>query len=426
MAEILSDFLEFLQNSPTSWHAAAEISNRLIQHDYTQIDEDQRWNLSAGGKYFVQRGGALIAFSLPEKTPKRAVIAASHTDSPSLKIKPHAEFRSHNMNLFRVDAYGGPLLSTWFDRDLAIAGQIYVDDGKQLSRHLIYADDHQVTIPSLAIHLAEKKEGVPKQYLDKQEHLCPLVGISEKEKNSLEKILKSHVKYQELLASDLYLVPTQPPAFLGAEEDLIAAYRLDNLSSAHASLTGLLHASDPKNQTIQVAIFWNHEEIGSDTREGACSPFLDETLKRISLSFSLDEEDFIRLKTSSICLSIDVSHCYHPSYPKRYDTQDHPLFGHGMILKHSSNLRYATTAHSAAAVAYLCKKHKIAYQDSAGHSEIRGGTTVGPITASTMGITTVDLGVPLLAMHSTRELVASKDHLGLCQFIKIAFEELTL
>ena len=170
MIDVLDDFFNFLQYSPSPWHATEQIANRLIQHDYTSLLEEERWTVKLGGKYFVQRGGALIAFSVPKKTPSRAIIAASHTDSPCLKIKPHAEFRSHNMNLFRVEAYGGPQLSTWFDRDLSLAGQVYVHDGKKIVQHLIYAEDHPMTIPSLAIHLQEKNEnGTPKQYIDKQE-----------------------------------------------------------------------------------------------------------------------------------------------------------------------------------------------------------------------------------------------------------------
>lgn len=425
MIDALDDFFNFLQKSPSPWHATEQIANRLVKQEYTALKEEERWTIKLGSKYFIQRGGALIAFSIPQKKPSRALICASHTDSPCLKIKPHAEFRSHNMNLFKVDAYGGPSLNTWYDRDLAIAGQIYVNTGKAIAQHLIYAEDHPMTIPSLAIHLQEKNdEGKPKQYIDKQEHLCPLIGLSEKGGNSLETILKSHVKYSSLLSSDLYLVPTQPPALLGSCGEFIAAYRLDNLSSAHASLMGLLDVERQQQDVMNIAVFWNNEEIGSDSREGAASPFLEETLKRICLLLKMDEEDFFRLKSSSLCLSIDVGHSFHPNFPKRYDSEDHPLFGHGFLIKHHASLRYATTAHSTAAIINLCQKHKLPYQETAGHSEVRGGTTVGPITASATGITTVDIGPALLGMHSTRELISAQDHISLCKFLKIAFEEL--
>lgn len=421
----IRNFLTFLKNAPTPWHTTFELSEGLKDNGFSQLEETSSWDFGKGKKFFVKRGGALIAFHLPKKKPVRATIAASHTDSPCLKIKPHPQFRSHNMNLFRIDSYGGPLLSTWFDRDLAIAGQIYSLKQGSLCSDLVYCKKTQVTIPSLAIHLQEKKEGTPKQYLDKQEHLCPLLGLSEKEEDSLEKILKAHLKVKEILASDLYLVPTQDPSILGTSSDLIAGYRIDNLSSVYACYDALILANQ-QDETLCMSVFWNHEEIGSDTLEGAGSPFLEEVLRRICLYFDTNEETYFRMKANSICISLDVAHAFHPNFSKRYDSEDHPLFGKGMIIKHSSNLRYATTAKLCASVKALCKKRKIPFQESALHSEVKGGTTVGPIAATVLGIETIDIGAPLLAMHSTRELLCEKDQESLHQFLKVAFEELKL
>lgn len=423
MDPLLEDFITFIQNSPTPWHTVEALKERLESHGFSQIQETSRFAFHHSKKFFIIRGGALIAFHLPKKQPKKALISACHTDSPCLKIKPHAQFRSHNMQLFRVDSYGGPLLSTWFDRDLALSGQVFVKQGKHVVKHLIHIKDRQVTIPSLAIHLQEKSDGMPKQYLDKQDHLCPLVGLCEKEENSLEILLKSCVDFDVLLSSDLYLVPTQAPSILGTSQDLLASYRLDNLSSAHACLMGLIDA-EPTESTIQMAVFWNHEEIGSDTREGASSTFLEETLKRICLALNFDEEEYFTLKAASACLSVDVAHSFHPNFSSRYDAQDHPLFNKGLIIKHQASMRYATEAELTASVKMLCKNHKIAYQESAGHSEVRGGTTVGPISSTGLGILTLDLGAPLLAMHSTRELIALKDQLNLTQFLLHANQEL--
>ncbi|MBM3191759.1 MAG: M18 family aminopeptidase, partial [Chlamydiae bacterium] len=359
MVDILKDFFQFLKQAPSPWHAAHEGVQRLKKAGFHPLEEESHWHLQAEGKYFVQRGGSFIAFTLPKKAPSQALVAASHTDSPCLKIKPHAEFRSHTMNLFRVEAYGGPLLSTWFDRDLALAGQVYVDTGKALEGHLLFAQDYPMTIPSLAIHLQEKKEGVPIQYLNKQEHLCPLIGLSEKEQNSLETILKSHIKYSSLLGFDLYLVPTQAPSFLGASQEFIASYRLDNLSTSHSILMGLTQAKASPKDTLRMAVFWNHEEIGSHSREGAASPFLEEVIKRICLALHITEEDFLRLKHQSLCLSLDVAHGFHPNFKDRYDPQDHPLLGGGLIIKQNANLLYASTAHSTAVITKLCKENKI-------------------------------------------------------------------
>lgn len=424
MDPILKDFIAFIQEAPTPWHTVEAIKQRLEDAGYVALEEKARWSLVSSKKLYVIRGGALIAFHLPEKQPRKALISASHTDSPSLKIKPHAQFRSHNMQLFRVEAYGGPLLSTWFDRDCALAGQIFVKEGKNLKRHLITTQQH-VTIPSLAIHLQEKNDGTPRQYLDKQDHVCPLIGLCDKEENSLERLLQSSVSYDTLLGADLYLVPTQAPSIIGTSNDLLASYRLDNLSSAHACLVGLLQAESSED-TIHMAAFWNHEEIGSDTREGAGSPFLEETLKRLCLALNFDEEEYFALKAGSMCLSVDVAHCFHPNFASRYDAQDHPLFNHGLIIKHHAGMRYATEAELTARVKMLCKQHKLPYQESAGHSEVRGGSTVGPIASTGLGLLTIDIGAPLLAMHSTRELIALSDQLSLTHFIQHAYEELTV
>lgn len=424
MTEVIEDFFQFLIESPTAWHATSQIATRLIDQDFIHLKEEEKWHLQLGKKYFVERGGALIAFCLPSHLPTSSIICATHTDSPCLKIKPQSEFRSHNMNLLRVEAYGGPQLSTWYDRDLAIAGQVYVEEDGNIKKHLVYAKDHPFSIPSLAIHLQEKHESTPKQYIDKQEHLCPLVSLSEKEKDSLHKILSSYLHYEKLLGADLYLVPIQPPAFLGISKELIAAYRLDNLTSAHATLTGFLNVSKPSKSAIHITAFWNNEETGSQSNEGAGSPFLEDILKRICFCLKMDEEDFIRLKSTSLCLSIDVGHTFHPNFAKRYDTTNHPLFNHGILIKQHANLSYASTAQSVAAITHLCEHHKIPFQHSVNHSEIRSGSTVGPIMATTLGIATVDIGPALLAMHSTRELMATKDHLTLCKFVELIFETL--
>ncbi len=419
----LEDFINFIQESPTPWHTVEALKKRLLSHGFYELQETSRFSFNSSKKFFIVRGGALIAFQLPKKQPKQAIITASHTDSPCLKIKPHAQFRSHNMQLFRVDSYGGPLLSTWFDRDLAISGQVFVKNGKHVVKHLIHTEKKQVTIPSLAIHLQEKSEGVPRQYLDRQDHLCPLIGLCEKEETSLDVLLRSCIDYDMLLSADLYLVPTQPPAVLGTSQDLLASYWLDNLSSAHACMQGLLEA-EAVESTIQLSVFWNHEEIGSDTREGASSTFLEETLKRICLALNFNEEEYFALKAGSMCLSVDVAHCFHPNFASRYDGQDHPLFNKGLIIKHQASMRYATEAQMTADVKMLCENHKISFQESSGHSEVRGGTTVGPISSTGLGILTLDLGAPLLAMHSTRELIALSDQLSLTKFLVNANVEL--
>ncbi len=422
MTDHLKDFFKFLEASPTPWHATEEIIGRLKKNKFEELKENTTWKIKAEGKYFIQRGGAITAFIMPKEHPTSLTLGAAHTDSPCLKIKPHAQFRDHNMNLFRVEAYGGPTLSTWYDRNLAIAGLVIAEDQKgSVKEHLVYAKDTPLIIPSLAIHLSERTDGKPKAYLDKQEHLCPLVGLSSKETKVLETTLKKHISFKKIYSHDLFLVPIEPPSYVGQNLELIASYRLDNLSSTHAVLTGLLSNLSPTTKTLKMATFWNHEEVGSKTSEGAASPFFEDCLKRICISSKMTEEAFYKLKSNSICLSLDVSHCYHPNFKSRYDQQDHPLFESGPIIKLSSNMRYASDAKTSSFIAKICSDHKIPYQMSSSHSEIACGSTIGPVFSSATGIATVDLGTPLLAMHSTRELISAKDHLHSIQLLTRVF-----
>ena len=368
--------------------------------------------------------GHSLLLSLRKIPQKAGIFLGSHTDSPSLRIKPHAEFSSENMNLFRVDSYGGPSLYSWLDKELAVTGVAYTSNGKAPSPSLIYDKDHPVFIPSLAIHLQDRANGKPlKHYIDRQEHMCPIVSLNGKEKGSIEKIIKRFASYKSLLSFDLYLVPTQAPGFIGDKKELFCGYRIDNLSSAHAMVIALEKAT-PKKDSLQMGIFYNHEEIGSNTNEGAAGKLVHDTLQRICDSYEISFEDYALLKNNSLMISIDVSHAFHPNFSKKHDPQDHPLFESGIILKQNANLRYMSSAETTAKIVHLCTKEKINHQISSGHSEIRCGSTIGPVIASNLGIDTIDLGLPLLGMHSTRELIASKDHLSLCNFADKALKSL--
>jgi aspartyl aminopeptidase len=420
--DALSDFLTFLQHSPTPWHATQEIGNRLAQQDYTPLDEQDIWKLEPGKPYFVQRGGSLAAFILPKQMPQKATILASHTDSPALKLKPHPIFIDDRLPFLRVETYGSPLLSTWMNRDLVIAGRILTLSGEEVEEELVYLDHAPVMIPSLPIHLERDVNDQPKK-IDKQHHLCPLLGIHAYDQTP-EQIFASLLgsKRGPILGTDLYLVPLEPPRILGSQSDLIGSYRLDNLGSAHASLLALLAAENHRQHTIQMAIFWNHEEVGSMSDEGASSPFLMDTLKRISLTYSMDEEAFLRMKSLSQIVSIDMAHAYHPGYQSKYDPHNTPRVGKGVALKYNANQRYATTGLSAAKIVHLCQKKHIPYQSFASESNLPCGSTVGAISAARTGIPTVDIGLPQFSMHAARELIAINDHSNLCKLLKSILE----
>lgn len=421
--EPLKDLTLFLKNGPTCFHAVSEIGMRLAQQDFTPLNEGEKWDLQPGKSYFVQRGGSICAFTLPNETPEKATILASHTDSPALKLKPHPIFIDNELPFLRVETYGSPILSTWINRDLAIGGRLLIDGKNEIEEKLVFFDQTPIVIPALAIHLERKQNDTPLP-IQKEDHLCPLLGLNSQNKDAdtlFQELIKPTTN-RRLLGFDLYLVPAEPPSFVGIDSQMLASYRLDNLASAHASLLALLAARKAPKKTIQMAIFWNHEEIGSQTQEGASSPFFIDTLKRISLGFKQDEEDFIRLKSASQFISIDMAHAFHPGFKKKYDANNAPRLGKGVVIKHNANNRYATTGLTSARLVKICQQENIPYQSFASHSDIPCGSTVGALTATQTGIPTVDIGLAQLSMHASRELISTEDHLTLCRLLKSLLE----
>lgn len=418
---ITNDFLSFLESSPTSFHATETITNKLKKTGFEELKESALWKLKAGGKYFVTRGGSsLSAFILPKQKVESAIIQASHTDSPSFKLKPNCDFISNNMAMLGVEVYGGPLLTSWLNRDLGIGGEVSFLNGKEeITHELVLFKDHPCTIPQLAIHL-DREVNEKGLILNRQEHLAALLGPStEKEEPYLHRLLKKTLKTKEILGYDLFLFPLEKPRIIGKDLDLISAYRLDNLASAHASLNAISETTSSKNQ-VKMAIFWDHEEIGSRTALGAESPFLSDTLQRLS---SFSHEAFCVFKSQSLCISIDLSHAVHPNYPMKHEPK-HPLFlNGGLVIKTNASGKYASSARSSALIALLCKKHKIPLQRFVCRSDIPSGSTVGPATASVSGIRTVDVGLAELSMHSCRELMGAKDHIYLCEFLRAVYHD---
>lgn len=396
------DFVSFLQKAPTVWHAAKEISNELAESDFTPLNEGERWKLERGESYFVAKEGALLAaFRIPKREPTSCVILASHTDSPALKLKPNANVTTKEIAQLSTEVYGGPLLHSWFDRDLAIAGRLETDKGSQL----VFLDDVPVVIPQLAIHL-DKTIGEKGLFVQKQDHLKAVLAL--KNGGTLEELLKRRVSARQLYAFDLFLVPTEKPSFVGLHREMLAGYRIDNLSSAFAALQAITKTTS-HDDAIQLALFWDHEEIGSMSSTGADSQFVSELLARISANLKLDAEALAILKSRSITLSIDVAHGWNPNFSEKYDPQNSPLLGHGVALKFNAGRKYASDSTSAASVVRLAERAGVKLQKSANRSDIPSGSTVGPIMSATTGIPTVDVGVACWAMHSTREIMAGSD-----------------
>ncbi len=361
----------------------------------------------------------VAAFRMPEQKPSQAILLATHTDSPCLKLKPIPEIIGQEIGEIGTEIYGGPLLHTWLDRDLEISGKIsYLTKEGKLASQLIRLNNTPLIIPNLAIHLDRtiNDKGV---MIHKHDHLKAVFSLKGKEK-TLEKLIEAQVPFQKLLSFDLFLTPTQPPSLIGCDKELIAAYRIDNLSSAYAACEAIA-LTKKRAQTLQMALFWDHEEIGSVSSEGADSIFIPSLLERICQTHKMDSEDRFRLMSRSLCLSSDVAHGFHPHFPEKYDPQNAPYLGKGVVLKFSS--KYATTGSTAAPIVALCDRYKITHQVFASRSDVPSGSTVGSMMAATTGIPTLDLGIACWAMHSTRETMALVDQVSLNTLLQKALDE---
>ena len=419
------DLIQFLNASPTAWHAVDEMRQRLTKAGFTYLEENEAWKLTKGGKYFVSRGGSSLAvFQLPKENPKSAFILGAHTDSPALKIKPNAEFLKENMLMIGVEIYGGPLITSWLNRDLGIAGRaVGLDQKGRVQTRLVRIEQFPLQIPQLAIHLdrSVNEQGV---LLNKQEHLAALAALDIKpdkvthKTHYLENLLKKECQFTSILSHELFLYPLEAPRFLGNEQQMLSSYRLDNLGGVHAALYSLLQPSKTSKENLKMAIFWDNEEIGSHTFKGASSPFLPQILERICLALELGREDYFQLIAKSQCLSIDLVHALHPNYPEKHEARHLTLMNQGIVIKTNAAQRYAGDAISVAQVVDICQKEKIPYQYFVSRNDITSGTTIGPITANLTGIPTVDVGFAQLSMHSTRELCACQDHVDMCRFLK--------
>lgn len=422
MTQTCIDFLEFLKKSPTVFHAADEIVHRLKRAGFSEIKEKDKWKLVPGHGYFVLRESSLVAaFRIPKNTPTSTVILATHIDSPCLKLKPHSELFNQKIGELNTEVYGAPLLHTWLDRNLMIAGKIiYLGQTDQIESKSIQLAKHPVIIPNLALHLDRNivEKGA---LIHKQEHLKAIFSLNGRE-NDLEKAIKEQVDFKKLISADLFLVPLEEPSFIGFNDELIASPRLDNLTSAYAAIEAIAKAKT-HSSILQIAFFWDHEEIGSVSALGADSVFTTNLLERIAISLKIETEDLYRMKAESLCISGDLAHGYHPNFADKFDPQNVPFLGRGVVLKFNANQKYATSGSTASKILLLAEKHNIPIQKFASRSDIPSGSTVGSMMAAMTGIPTVDVGIPSWAMHSIRETISSQDELSLCTLFQKALEE---
>ena len=399
------DLAEFIAASPSSYHAAAEVARRLEASGFTRLDEADAWPAQAGGRYVVVRDGAAIAWAVPEQaTATTGVhVFGAHTDSPGFKLKPQPTTGSRGWLQAGVEVYGGPLLNSWLDRELTLAGRLVLDDGTQV----LASTGPLLRLPQLAIHLDRGvNDGLA---LNKQTHTQPVWGLGEAQFADLlaEVAAAADVAAERIRGYDLVTADAARGAVFGKDDAFFAAGRLDDLASVHAGVVALAQHSGG-DHIAMLAVF-DHEELGSSTRSGAAGPFLAEMLERVWLGLGAGREQQLRALASSWCVSSDVGHSVHPNYPEKHDPVVQPLLGSGPILKINANQRYATDAVGAAAWNAWCDAAAVRGQEFVSNNAVPCGSTIGPITATRLGIRTVDVGIPILSMHSARELAGVDD-----------------
>ncbi|MEV5508864.1 M18 family aminopeptidase [Streptomyces orinoci] len=402
------DLLTFLAASPSPYHAVANTAERLEKAGFRQVAETDPWDAAGGGK-FVIRGGAIVAWYVPDgataATPFR--IVGAHTDSPNLRVKPLPDTGSHGWRQVAVEVYGGTLLNTWLDRDLGLSGRITLRDG---SSRLVNVDRPLLRVPQLAIHLDRSvNEGLK---LDKQRHMTPIWGLGPVDEGGLIRFVaeETGTSAGEILGWDLMVHSVEPPAYLGRDRELVAGPRMDNLLSVHAGTAALAAAvTGEQLPFIPVLAAFDHEENGSQSDTGAEGPLLGSVLERSVYARGGSYEDRARAFAGTVCLSSDTGHAVHPNYPERHEPGHLPLPNGGPLLKTNVNQRYATEGTGRAVFTAACERAGVPFQHFVSNNSVACGTTIGPITAARHGIATVDIGVALLSMHSARELCGADD-----------------
>lgn len=405
--EHIEDLADFVGAAPTSFHAAAEGARRLGEAGFTALDETEEWQLGPGG-YFVVRDGSLVAWRVPGHAAPEAGfrIVGAHTDSPSLQLKPRPDLGRDGWQQLGVEVYGGPLLNSWLDRELGLAGRLVVA-GAGGTRTALVRTGPIMRVPQLAVHLdrAVNEQGLK---LDRQQHTQPIWGVGRPDRSILAHLAGlAGAEPEELLGYDVLAYDTAAPAVFGVDDEFFASGRLDNLGSVHAGLRALTATADPT--AVAVLAAFDHEEVGSASRSGAGGPVLEDILTRIGTALGWGGQDHHRARAASVCLSADAGHAVHPNYPAHHDPANRPLLNRGPLLKINAVQRYATDAIGAAIWRRACRAAGVPTQDFVSNNAIPCGSTIGPITATRLGITTVDVGIPLLSMHSARELAGVED-----------------
>ncbi|TXI45337.1 M18 family aminopeptidase [Methylophilus sp.] len=407
--------LDFIDHSPSPWHAVEAVANQLKAHGFKNLRENEPWQFKQGGKYFVVRdGGSIIAFTLGQQAIADSGfrIVGAHTDSPGLRLKPQAAYSTEGTAQLGVEVYGGPILATFTDRDLSLAGRVVIRGAQGLETRLVRLDQPIARLPNLAIHM-NREVNDKGLVLNKQTGLPLIFGHAANTavaKQLLTETLagKLAVPAEAIAGWDLALYDTQKGSFWGIAQEFIANSQLDNLASCHAALEALIQ--NPKPAATTICALFDHEEVGSESAIGAGGSFLLDVINRICLSSGLTQEDQLRSFANSFFISADMAHAFQPNHAGSYEPCHHVHINQGPVIKTNANQRYSTNAVTAARFIQLCEQAKVPHQQYAHRTDLGCGSTIGPIMAAQLGIATVDVGNPMWAMHSIRESAGVLDH----------------
>ena len=410
--------MEYIQDSPSPYHAAAAAAARLEAAGFTRLEESAPWALSSGQCCYTTRNqSSLIAFRLPGGTPEGWRMTAAHSDSPTFKIKENMDIVVDGAYTeLNVEKYGGMLCGPWFDRPLSVAGRVIVQDGNKLETKLVDVDRDILMLPSLAVHMnRDVNDGYKYNF---QKDMLPLFRMNGSKTDFLSMIAaEAGVEKENIKGSDLFLYDRMEGRVWGAEDEFISAPRLDDLQCAFTSMKGFLKSQSEKS--VSVLCVMDNEEVGSGTKQGAGSTFLYDVLRRINFSMGRSEEEYWTAVAASFMISGDNGHAVHPNYADKTDPTSRPYLNGGIVIKHSANQKYTTDAVSAAVMRCLCDRAGVPYQNFLNRSDMLGGSTLGNISNSKVSLNTVDIGLPQLAMHSSYETAGAKD----MEYMVKAFEE---
>jgi len=423
----IQELIDFIDHSPTAFQATQNIKNKLEKEGFQELDIKKSWKLKQRGKYYVtQNDSACIAFVIGTENIEEEGfrLIGAHTDSPSFRIKPNSEILAHDYLKLNTEVYGGPIVNTWLDRPLSLAGRVSLKTDHLLKTKSVFVDFRKplLIIPNVAIHMNRGiNEGIE---LNRQKDVLPIIGLVnesfEKENWLIKELSKQlEVDLEKILDFDLFLYPCEKSCLVGKDQEFISAPRLDDLAMVHAGIAALCNTTPTTG--INVMVCYDNEEVGSRTKQGADSPFLIHVLERISLSLGKDREEWLRALSSSFMISADMAHAIHPNSPEKHDPTNHPKINKGPVIKINANQSYTTDGDSSGVYKNVCEKAKVPVQMFVSRSDERGGSTIGPIVSGHLGIRSLDIGNPMLAMHSIRELGGVLDHYYLLKSFEVYY-----